>query len=140
MKQTKFSTKNVVDAKDDLLLQIIPADIRTASTKKPETCAAARACKRQENLTARIHITRIYLKRNGDEIWTRYITPKSLRTEIIAFDRGGSMVPGKYLLKAPRKYERLGEYHPGKPKQNKAKNKRKRVMVKDIRTGPASGF
>ena len=52
MKQTKFSTKNVVDAKDELLLQIIPADIRTASTKKPETCAAARACKRQENLIA----------------------------------------------------------------------------------------
>jgi hypothetical protein len=139
MKQTKFSTKNVVDAEEDITLEILPRDIRHATIKKPSSCAAARACRRQENQTARIHITRLYMKKDNDEMWTRYITPKTLRTEIIAFDRGGEFIPGKYILRAPRNYEKLGKYHKGSS-NGQSKRKRKRVVVKDIRTGPASGF
>lgn len=31
----------------------------------------------------------------------RYFTPEALRTEIVAFDRGGTFQPGEYELKAP---------------------------------------
>jgi hypothetical protein len=140
MKQTKFDTKNVTDATEDITLTILPTDIIGADLKTPGNCVAARACRRQENLEARIHITRVYL-RNGGTVWTRYIVPTNLRTEIIAYDRGGAFVPGTYQLKAPKSTEKLGEKRSIKRNERKeSKNKKKYMTTKDIRTGPANGL
>ena len=140
MKQTKFDTKNVTDATEDITLTILPTDIIGADLKTPGNCVAARACRRQENLEARIHITRVYL-RNGGTVWTRYIVPTNLRTEIIAYDRGGAFVPGTYHLKAPKSAEKLGRRKdPNGGGHKKNKNKKKYMTTKDIRTGPANGL
>ena len=139
MEQTKYDTKNVVDATTDITLTILPTDVVGADLKAPGNCVAARACRRQENLEARIHITRVYL-RNGGTVWTRYIVPTNLRTEIIAYDRGGAFVPGTYQLKAPKSTEKLGVKRSIKGGHKKNKNKRKYKATKDIRTGPANGL
>jgi len=90
---------SVEDAKRAVRITISETDIRHASRKLPEDCAAALACKRELHADdVRIHIGRVYLKMNGK--WVRFRPSPALRTEIVAFDRGGQFAPGEYLLKA----------------------------------------
>jgi hypothetical protein len=87
----------VVDATKKVVIQISPKDIAKGDTKDPGACAAAQACMRQLGADmARVHIGRTYLKIGNK--WTRFHTSKPLRTEIIAFDRGGKFAPGEYVL------------------------------------------
>lgn len=79
----------VIDAKRPLTLHINPADCKGADPQRPSTCAAAKAIKRElQAIDCRVHLSRVYIRQN-DGNWQRYRTPKSLRTEIVAFDRGG---------------------------------------------------
>jgi hypothetical protein len=139
MKVTRLHGRNVIDAEKDIILEVLREDVKYASLKNPASCAVARTCKRQGYSEARIHISRVYLKRNGGNVWDRYIVPSRLRTEIISFDRGGRFVPGSYALMAPKNSQKLRAEH--KPRiQQKGKGKKiPHIAVKDIRTGPANG-
>ena len=141
MKVTRLNTRrDVKDAKEDLILEILPRDVRGASLKSPDKCAAALACNRQLGREARIHISRVYIKENGGTTWLRYVTSKPLRTEVIAFDRGGSFMPGSYLLKAPSRMKRLGADNKRIRKGTLIRRKKRAYRtVKDVRTGPANG-
>lgn len=87
----------VVDAKKPIVLKITDKDVQLGNNKDPGACAAARCLLRKPDVEqARVHIGRTYLKVAGK--WTRYKTSKALRTEIVAFDRGGSFEPGTYSL------------------------------------------
>lgn len=87
----------VTNAKAPLVISITERDCSEGSTKDPTCCAAALCCARLPKVEGvRIHIGRVYLLIYGK--WVRYLTPKSLRTEIIAFDRGGKFAPGEYQL------------------------------------------
>lgn len=93
----KINGLPVVDANKKIVLHILPKDIAKGNTKDPGACAAAQACMRQLGASAaRVHIGRTYLKLKDK--WLRFHTSKSLRTEIVAFDRGGVFEPGDYLL------------------------------------------
>jgi hypothetical protein len=142
MKRTKFSFRDVVDATEDLILEVLPKDIKGASLKSPSHCAAARACNRQTKHEARIHISRVYIKENGGDKWIRYITASNLRNEIISFDRGGSFLPGKFHLRSPVPTRQLGNDNRKRPGNHKTrgKGKGKYTVTKDIRTGPANGI
>mgnify|MGYP003138584284 CR=1 FL=1 len=131
---------SVKDAEEDLLLTITPGDVREASPLDPTNCAIAKACRRQEQLEALIHITRVYL-RNGGKDWVRYVLPNSLRGEIIAHDRGGVFKPGSYVLMAPSKSEKLGG-HRGIKRQKKPSGKlrRKPIYTGDIRPSMVGAF
>jgi hypothetical protein len=122
----------VEDATQDLILSVTAKDIRNASSKNPSNCVVAKACRRQENLEAIIHVSRVYL-RNGGKNWIRYILPKSLRGEIIAFDRGGKVYPGDFILMAPKASEKLGTYPAYGKRTGKGNVKRKPVFVTGIR-------
>jgi hypothetical protein len=97
----EIAGKKVVDAKKPAKIVITARDARLGDNKNPSSCAAALAVKRDipECLSARVHIGRVYIEHKDK--WVRYFTPDSLRSEIIAFDRGGSFQPGEYVLKAP---------------------------------------
>lgn len=87
----------VKDALKSLNVRITRRDIQLANTKDPNHCAAARAiCNNAGADAARVHVGRTYVKFGNQ--WTRYVTPKALRTEIIAFDRGGKFEAGTYRL------------------------------------------
>ena len=84
-----------VDATKAVTIHIEPADIKKGNTKNPSACAAAQACMRELNANAaKIHIGRSYLL--IDKRWIRFKTSRALRTEIVAFDRGGTFEPGEY--------------------------------------------
>jgi hypothetical protein len=90
----------VLNASRKIVVRISARDIRTGKNKDPGSCAAARALIREvpNCVAARVHLGRTYLQRE-DKTWLRYRTPEALRTEIIAFDRGGRFEPGEYELR-----------------------------------------
>lgn len=102
----------VVDARKPLTIKITPHDVAKGNNKDPGGCAAALAVKRTTKcMEARVHIGRTYIKTKteaGKEVWTRYYTPKALRTEIVAFDRGAAFDPGEYRLIPMPPAQRLG--------------------------------
>jgi len=105
----EINGKKVVDATRGARIVITERDAREGANKSPSSCAAARAAKRDvpECISARVHIGRVYIE--TPKQWVRYFTPERLRTEIVAFDRGGSFEPGEYELKPPSKGERDSE-------------------------------
>lgn len=101
----------VVDAKRKLKITIKPIDIKKGRSKAPDTCVIARACVRQlKAARARVHLSRVYMQIGN--AWVRYETPAPLRSEIIAFDRGGRFMPGEFELLVPRPTFREGAKRP----------------------------
>lgn len=95
--KTAITGLPIKDAKKVLRLEVTRRDIVEAKRKNHGACAAANACIRQLKCKdVKIHIGRVYIK-NGKH-WTRYQTPPSLRTEITAFDRGGTFEPSVHVL------------------------------------------
>lgn len=96
----EINGKKVVDAIKPISIHITKRDTVEGASKNPSSCAAARAAKRDipECVSARVHIGRVYVETPTK--WLRYATPRALRTEIIAFDKGGSFEPGEYQLNA----------------------------------------
>ena len=119
----------VVDAKRTITIVISHNDVQKGKTKNPTSCAAAKACLRQLGCTkVRVHLGRTYI-RKGDH-WERYITPKSVRSEIIAFDRGAQFAEGEYTFRAPKGREKLGSglaTGSNKGRNNPRASKKKRV-------------
>lgn len=131
----------VTDAKHPITLTITDKDCRGGDPKRPDTCAAARAIRRQEGVAdVRVHLGRIYLRQNKGN-WQRFKTPESMRNEIIAFDRGGAFNPGTYELSPipPNEQKKRGKAHsPMKQAQRgKGKKRKKPHVVANVRTGPA---
>jgi len=132
----------VLNATEPLLLKVTGRDVAKATLKQPNECAVARACARQFHVKeARVHLGRIYLRTNETN-WVRYMTPKPLRDEIIAFDRGGAFEPGEYTIGAVDKWrrDRAGRTQGGKstPKAKRSgKRRRAPHVVQNVRGGPA---
>lgn len=97
----EINGKKVVDAKSKMKIHITKRDATEGDNKNPSGCAAARAARRDvpHCVSARVHIGRVYVEYKDK--WVRYNTPKALRTEIVAFDKGGSFEPGEYFLNPP---------------------------------------
>jgi hypothetical protein len=119
----EIAGKKVVDAKRPVKIVITERDTKDGDNKNPSSCAAALAAKRDvpDCISARVHIGRVYIEHRDK--WVRYMTPESLRTEIVAFDRGGSFQPGDYVLKAPSPTETIEgkrEYNRKKRNADKA--------------------
>lgn len=139
----------IIDAKRPLTLTITETDIAKANTKAPNGCAVARACARQLHVKeARVHLGRIYLRTN-DSNWVRYQTPNRLRSEIIAFDRGGRFAAGDYHMRQIAPSQRANGKRQGgnmdaakdatrRKATRKTPNKRAPYhLVTDVRGGPA---
>jgi hypothetical protein len=94
----EINGKKVVDATRKLKINITKADTVKGANKNPGSCAAARACCRLPKvLSARVHLGRVYIEQKDK--WLRFQTSEALRSEVIAFDRGGSFAPGQYQLR-----------------------------------------
>jgi hypothetical protein len=132
------------NATESLLLHITGPDVKSARIKRPDFCVVAQAVKRELHAKeVRVHIGRVYVRTTGTH-WTRYITPGSLRAEIISFDRGGTFALGVHTL---QKIGPVKTHHAGKTqgtrkagKQTKTGKKRRAYhAVRDVRTSPAFG-
>lgn len=144
--QMKLDGTPVKDAKKDVTVNISTRDCRRGSAKDPSKCAAALACRRELSATdTRIHVGRCYLKIAGK--WLRYRPAQALRSEIIAFDRGGEFKPGQYLLRTIpldcTKRTKRAAAKSGKGNGVKGKKNRRHHVVAGIREpaprGPSAG-
>lgn len=103
----KIDGMKVVDASRSARLVISPRDVKRGNVKDPGACAAALACQRKFHApAARVHLGRTYIQRGKQ--WVRYYTGQALRSEIVAFDRGGRFLAGSYMLYAPSPTRALG--------------------------------
>lgn len=133
----------ILDAKRSITLHITKGDCNNADPKQPSTCAAARTIRRElKAIDCRVHLGRIYIRQNKGN-FQRYETPKALRNEIIAFDRGGEFAPGEYVLKPLPISQQTGKRQGSKPKfkhsrnnPNRKKRKSPHVVI-NVRNGPA---
>ena len=128
----------VKDAKKSIRLEIMRDDIVNARKKDSTCCAVAKACKRGLSVKAvKVHLTRLYLNTDG-KCFTRYIVGGAMRSEIIAFDRGGKFQPGIYNLAVPDKTKALGYYKKSRSVRKDEKGKPKLIKTytetKNIRT------
>lgn len=104
MKTTNYAKtingKPVVNGTRRVKLHITPMDTKNRNKKDEFGCVAAKALLRQvpNCVAARVHLGRVYLLNKNDDTWRRYKTSDSLRTEVVAFDRGGTFEPGDYDL------------------------------------------
>ena len=101
--------RRVVDATRDLVIDVTSADVRKGRRAKADCCAAAVAIMREEKVKAvRVHRARVYVD-YGDKI-VRYITPNSLRTDLVAFDLYGKFATGQHILQKVPESQRIGIY------------------------------
>lgn len=111
----------IVDAKESLVLEVVPQDVTRAQAKNSRCCALVRACERQmPNVRAAFFLRSTAYLEFDDRI-ERFNLPMSVQKEIISFDRNRVMEPGVYQLTRPR---------PGRSLE--ASKKRKRI---EKRTG-----
>ena len=126
----------VLDGKRTLVIHVTRRDIRGASPRDPSDCAVARACRRElDVLEARVHLSRTYLRTN-DTNWLRYVTPKAIRDELIAFDRGGRFEPVETALRPIWPSEVQGTKRKSGPRKDAGKPRRTPYVVKNIRGAP----
>lgn len=122
----EINGKRVVDSKAVVTLEISPKDVKDGATKDPTCCAAALACMRQLHAkAAKVHIGRVYVEL-ADK-WLRFQTPKALRSEIVAFDRGGTFEPGEYVLRPLPPSDRASGRRQGAPDKPRKGPKTKRA-------------
>jgi hypothetical protein len=128
----EIAGKKVVDAKRSAKILITKRDVVAGDNKNPSSCAAALAAKRDvpECLSARVHIGRVYIEHKDK--WVRYFTPEALRTEIVAFDRGGSFQPGEYVLRPPA----VSETSEGRKERSEAQRVKDRAAAAVSRSKP----
>jgi hypothetical protein len=139
-KVTRIDGLPVVDAKRPLTLKVTKADIAKAadSIQQPNSCAVARACHRELHCKeVRVHLSRVYVRTN-DHNWVRYLTPKDMRGEIIAFDRGGSFEPGEFRLAKVPPTHALGTPRRGGTRTDTGKKRRPYHLITNVRGGPAT--
>jgi hypothetical protein len=111
----------MIDASDDLEIEVLKSDVAKSRKNDPEKCAAAVALNRVTKTDVEVHISRTYVKDKNR--WIRFLTPESISREITSFDRSSVFEPGKYILKAPGPGQKLGNY---KGKSFMGENKEKR--------------
>lgn len=99
MKKLKMTRKGkpVYAANKDLEACVTKEDIAKGTPLSIDACAMAICLTRMYKcLSAEVGRSRIYLE--YDSHWVMYGVPAAVRTEIMAFDRGGQVMPDTYYL------------------------------------------
>ena len=131
----KIAGVEVRNATKPVTIVITRADVKEGATKDPASCAAARACIRELHASeARVHVGRTYVKIGNK--WLRYNTGRALRSEIVAFDRGGTFEPGEYHIMPVQPSRRaIGRRQGGASKNARPRPVGKKRLKRHITTG-----
>jgi hypothetical protein len=95
-----FNGLPVVDAKEEITIHAVAADIKAAKRGDPLNCVFARTCERifGSHNTA-FWRKYAYVQRGGK--LERYSLPQATRDSIMMWDKAGKAEPGGYLLRPP---------------------------------------
>ena len=139
MEVHRVGGRDVIDAKKSIEIEVTEQDTKHADHRNHTNCVMARACMKQEGTDAIVHVSRIYLKVKDKDLWIRYGVDGTLRTEIIAFDRGGYFAPGIYKLHKLQPCKRLGADKRKRPNVLVRKRKKVPMMLRGVRTSAHFG-
>lgn len=90
--------RKVIDAREDLVIEVIDDDILGAIPGAPGKCALARACTRIGYI-AEFFLSVAYLRRDPNALTeTRYGLRREASEKIFTIDDHGAIPPGRYLL------------------------------------------
>jgi len=128
METHRVGGRECIDGTKKIIVEITAQDVKDGDRKVPNACVMAKACSKQFGTEALVHLSRLYLKHKTKDIWTRYLVGPDLRTEIIAYDRGGKFMPGIYELSPPNKSVRFGNRPSSKCGPRKSKSKTPTVL------------
>jgi hypothetical protein len=129
--------KPVVNAKSKLPIKVTDRNIKLGAAKDSGGCAIVKACQDLPGvMRARVHLKRTYLEYKKE--WIRYDTPIALRSELIAFDRGGSFEPGDYELRplTPAEQKRFGRRQGSRRGDDRASQRARQRRTKPMRQKP----
>ena len=133
----------IVNAAKPLSLNITREDIKSARRKQPSCCVVAQALKRDIGaIEARVHLSRCFIRlEDKPEVWVRLMTPLSLRTNIIAYDRGGLFELGEFVFVPLHKNEsaRYGKKQSQSKLRNTPKKTKRRHAPIHVMTGIRKG-
>lgn len=131
---TEINGKKIVDARYAMAVKVDLDDIKRGDPHKHNACAVARACVRGlDAVSAHVSLSRTYVEYPKRVL--RFVTPPSLRQEIVAFDQGGKFTPDTYFLLPPSESAKLGAPDRRSAKTGKpAKKRRKYHKPSDVRS------
>lgn len=127
------NVETVVDATRSAPIEVTSRDCTAKGVRDHTACAMAVACKRKFHLDGVIIArTTAYLVKGKQA--RRFHVPHSIAREVVAYDRGASFSPGKYVLAPISKGHRFGVAKPGKVSGKANKTPRFRHVTNKIRT------
>ena len=135
---------DVIDSSRTIKIKVTSADVKRAKRKDPGNCAIAQSVKRCAHVdSVRVHTSRTYVRKHKSAPWERFITPMSIRTELVAFDRGAPFQEDEYTLRPMSKTRRMGErkryYEATKRKAFTGKTRAKPHVFAGIRVSAPHG-
>lgn len=129
-----FNGLPVMDAKKEMIIQAIAADIKSAKRRDPFNCVFAKACKRiYGSHTVAFFRNYAYVEKNNRI--ERFSLPKATRDSVMMYDKAGIAEPGGYLLRPPSPGDTLDcRRLRGQGRTNRAAwpGTKKRTKAKDI--------
>jgi hypothetical protein len=133
---------NVVNATMSRIITITEEDISRGEKRDPAGCAAAISCCRLPRVAeARVHTSTTYLRERPGKKWLRYRTPSALKYGMIAFDRGGTLEAGEYILRPIQPSHQARGERQGTPGTGvKPKTTRPRHTLLGVRPHAPRGF
>jgi hypothetical protein len=137
---------DIINADEPLTIDV-PAPLTNSKRRRNAYhCVFAEACMKLPRVAeAIVHVSTAYIRWEGEEHFTRYRVPVSLRDQIVSFDKTGGFDPGEYrLVPIQPSHRAWGKRQGGPnkelswkdwidPKRDPPKPKRKRVFIKGIR-------
>jgi len=120
-KKIDYEVLKVVDATTPLTLTIPNSINKIAKRNNPMACGIACEVKKDPNVDHAVVSRRmLYILKDG--IATRRAVSLNGTVSLLAFDRGGSFLPGVYTFLPPSKSHRLGFVRKHYPNGKKGKN------------------
>jgi hypothetical protein len=136
-----FNGLPVADAKKEMVIHAIDADIKSAKRGDPLNCVFAKACLRIFGSHNVAFFRNYAYVEKGAKI-ERFSLPKATRDSVMVFDKAGAAEPGGYLLRPPspgdtldRRLARNREMRPASHWKAPSSKKRAKAPDVDFRSG-----
>lgn len=129
-----FNGLPITEAKKEMVIHAIAADIKSAKRSDPFNCVFARACQRLFG-SHTVAFFRNYAYVEKDSKIERFSLPKATRDSVMMFDKAGKAEPGGYLLRPPSPGDTLEsrrERGMARHEKNWPSNPKKRTKAKDV--------
>ncbi len=130
--QNMYPDRELVDADENLEIDVIRQDVTKSEPLDPRGCAIARCVKREYDVQDAVIYKSVAYLVYEDQI-VRYKLNHGVQEEIVSFDRSKSFAPGHYHLNRPAPAHRLDANRLRGTKRGPHTTRHKRPKVVGVR-------